>query len=244
MKVYLNKEPKILSFGLADCSQEITDVFRIRFEEYSRRGYINTSFFPNRLEKDEYDENPNTVYFITKIDDRVIGCIRLIKDDILPTEKFFVFAEPELMRNIPKGRRAELSRFIIVPPDRDKKIFLPRNLIMLFMIKTLVKYGVENGLDGGYVFLKSSLSKKFAKIMLPIHRIEVFKLLYPETGFMYPYFHQEDDPVAPFFYVTSEVKNYITRITDRTLIFRKFDDQDFVLKNNLYTRFLKAVNVI
>lgn len=244
LNLYLEGKPQDLYFGVADNDEEAESIHRLRFSEYSKRGYINPSLFSDKKEADAYDLRSDTIHFIARLGVKIVGYIRLVRGEVLPTETAFKFEEPLALATIPRDRRVELGRFIIIPPDRERQIFLPRNLVMLFIFKTLVQYGMRHSVDGGYVFLKSSLEKKLTKIKFPIRKISVFKLIYPKEGVLFPYFHQKADQVAPFFFITEEVRRYIDRLLQNSFLFRSENNMRFVLKSNLYTKFLRAARII
>ncbi|MFH1900606.1 MAG: hypothetical protein ABIJ83_05050 [Patescibacteria group bacterium] len=242
LQIKINNKDKIINFGIPDNPDEIEKMHRLRFNSYSYKKYIDPKLFPDGIEKDEYDKDGKCTYFIAKLDDKILGTVRLIKDKYLPTEKeCFKFEEPEEMKNISREQRAELGRLIIIPPD--KNVYLPRNLIMLFLINTLVTWGIENNILGGYAFIKEKLRIKLEKLKMPIHLIKDYVQIYPKNGILYGYFSQEDDKVIPIFYFTEEFKNYIDKIVNKSLIFKK-ETTKFILRENLYNKFLKLLKII
>jgi len=244
LQTKIKNEDKIINFGIPDNPDETEKMHRLRFSSYSYKGYINPKLFPDGIEKDEYDKDGKCTYFIAKLDDKILDTVRLIKDKYLPTEKeCFKFEEPEEMKNIPREQRAELGKLIIIPPDKDKNIYLPRNLIMLFLINTLVSWGIENNILGGYAFIKEKLRIKLEKLKMPVHLIKDYTQIYPKYGILYGYFNQENDKAIPIFYLTEEFKNYIDKIVNKSLMFKK-DGNKFILRENLYNKFLKSLKII
>lgn len=242
LQLKVNNEDKIINFGIPDNPDEIEKMHRLRFDSYSYRGYIDPKLFPDGIEKDEHDKDGKCIYFIAKLNDKILGTVRLIKDYYLPTEKeCFKFNEPEEMKKIPREQRAELGRLVIIPPD--KNVYLPRNLIMLFLINTLVSWGMENRILGGYAFIKEKLRIKLEKLKMPIHLIKNYTQIYPKDGILYGYFSQENDKVIPIFYLTEEFKNYIDKIVNKSLMFKK-ERGKFILRENLYNKFLKFLKII
>jgi len=233
-----------IEFGEADSDEEKADIFRLRYEVYSCRGYIDPSRYPDSVELDSYDTDNKCKYFIAKIGTRIIGCIRLIRDDPLPTEQYFTFSEPEKIRSIPRNRRCELGRFIIIPLDKIKNRFLPRGLIMLFMFDTVLNYAIRNGIEGGYSFVKSSLERKMKILMVPVNIISQYLCKYPQNGVLVNYFSQVNDPVIPIYFVADEFYRFTERRIHSSMMFQKEDDTTVILKLNLYTRFLKSLKII
>lgn len=241
LQLKVNNEDKIINFGIPDNPDEIEKMHRLRFNSYSYRGYIDPKLFPDGIEKDEYDKNEKCIHFIAKLNDKILGTVRLIKDEYLPTEKeCFKFGEPEEMKKIPRNQRAELGRLVIIPPDKDRNIYLPRNLIMLFLINTLVTWGIENNILAGYAFIKEKLKIKLNKLKAPIHLIKDYTQIYPEDGIIYGYFSQEDDKAIPIYFITQEFKDFIDK---KSYMFKK-EGHKFILRENLYNKFLRLLKII
>jgi len=241
LQVKIKNEDKIINFGIPDNPDEIEKMHRLRFSSYSYKRYIDPKLFPDGIEKDEYDKDGKCTYFIAKLDDKILGTVRLIKDDFLPTEKeCFKFNEPEEMKKIPRNQRVELGRLVIIPPDKDRKIYLPRNLIMLFLINTLVTWGIENNILAGYAFIKEKLKIKLNKLKAPIQLIKDYAQIYPKDGIIYGYFNQEDDKAIPIYFITQEFKDFIDK---KSYMFEK-EGNKFILKENLYNKFLRLLKII
>ncbi len=240
-----NKE-HILTFGIADQKQEQESVHRLRYQIYLKKEYIDQKDFPDESEKDSFDEDGSCIYFIACVNKKIFGTIRLIKTNPLPTEKFFKFDEPDQIKELKKsGSIAELSRFVIKPTHEEIGEFLPRNLTMLFILDSLMKYSEENNIQGGYFFLKNSLETKMEKLKFPLHPINNYALLYPKNAKLSKYFYQPTDTVAPFYFLTQEYKKYLSKVTDNKLIFEKENSgREFRLKSNPYTHFLRMLGVI
>jgi N-acyl-L-homoserine lactone synthetase len=228
---------KELHFGEADTSEEVHESFKLRHQVYTEKGYISASRPSQGIEKDEHDVNGKCHYFIAKCDGKVIGVVRIIIDDPLPTEKCFEFDEPKPLLNIPRTNRCELGRFIIIPPDKERGEFLPRGLVMLFLLDVLSSFGLKNGFHGGYAFIKKSLEKKMKRLKMPVRNIHAYTQNYPEDGVLYKYFTQPNDPVIPVYFLTKDFSDYSQRRIHNWLIFKKTEDC-FVLRNSLYLIFL------
>ena len=244
LQLTLNGKTKVIRFGEAETEEELNKVFRLRFDSYSSKGYIDPARFPDGLETDDYDVKKDCRYFLAELDGKTIGTIRIIFDKILPTEKYFKFDESQEIKKIPRKSRAELGRLIVIPPDRERGIFLPRNIVMLFIFDMVVDFGINNGILGGYSFIKDNLYKKLQKIHAPIHSILSYEQHYPDDGVIRGYFNQPENPVIPCYFITSEFKKFIDKIIRNSWIFKKKNEIEFVLKTNLYTRFLKAMKII
>lgn len=236
--------PKLIFFGEAVGPSELTEVFKLRYAVYAARGYIDPARYPDGVEQDEYDKGGRCRYFVARYEESLIGCIRLIKDDPLPTEKYFTFTEPEFMQSIPRDRRCELGRFIIIPPDRAARQFLPRGLVMLFLFDVVNDYAHRAGILGGYSFIKRTLERKMKRLQVPVRRIEPFSTHYPDAGVLRTYFSQPADPVVPVCFQTEDFGAYIAARLRDGRMFERRGDTGYVLRATLYTDFLKALKVI
>jgi len=242
LQLKANGENKLIYFGVPNNDSEILEMHKLRYEIYSKKDYIDKEKFKDGVEKDEYDLDKKSHYFIAKIDDRIIGSVRLIRDHYLPTEKDFKFEEPEEMKNISREQRGEVGRLVITP--YSKETYLPRNIILLFLIDCLLKFSVENNIEGGYSFVKSSLLDKLNKLKMPIHMIKSYLQVYPRDGILYKYFNQENDKVIPIYIFIDEVKKYLDSLINNRKMFEKISEKRFVLKENLYNGFLKFLKII
>jgi len=244
LKICTNNICETIVFGETTTEAELQEIYKFRYDVYSHKDYIDKDKYKDGIEKDEYDDNRACRYFVAKINQKLIGAIRIIISDPLPTEQSFLFDEPEVLKNIPRSQRAELGRFIIVPPDRQNGVYLPRGIVMLFLLDTLSAYGIENNLLGGYAFIKTSLERKMKKLGLPLGEITKYRQIYPEGGVLYKYFTQKEDPVIPIYFLTKDFVVYSNERIRSSLMFGKINDTDYVLQNNLYTSFLKMLKII
>lgn len=246
LHVTLDDGPHIISFGIPDTKEEREAMYRLRYNEYSRRGYIDPVLFPDGIESDAFDTSDSVHHFIAVYDgSQVIGTVRAIQSTPLPTEEYFSLTSvPKEIQAIPKEKRIELGRLIVIPPDRERGVFLPRNIVMLFMFYTLSNYGLELGYEGGLSFIKEALHKKLKKVRFPINPLDWTDVHYPKGGILEPYFSQKDDPVIPVSFETKEVLNFCRRMVDNQFIFKKTTETQYELQSNVYTKFLKSIKVL
>lgn len=227
-----DKEAKI-HFCLLTEESEKQQMFSLRKKIYTERGYI-----PEGADDfDDYDSNKSTKYFAAVVDKNIIGSVRVIYGDFLPTEKFFSFKKPLEVSGFSKNQKAELSR-LVVEPFKFGATYLPRGLLLLFILKVIVEKFEEENVVGGYAFIKESLRKKMSSRGMPLHFLSDFELLYPETGVMYNYFSQKDDPVTPIYYLTNEFSAYIQKIISSPL-FKHVETGEYLLRRRLYNLYTK-----
>ena len=243
----VNADRTIL-FGETTTDNEKQEVYKLRYKIYSEQGYIDSTKYSNLFETDEYDSVGKSQYFIAAIKEkdnlRLIGCIRSIFSDVLPTELAFYIKEPEELRSIPRANRFEIGRFVIVPPDKLKKDYLPRGIVMLFLLNTVSNYAIKKNLLGGYAFIKQSLNIKLRRLKFPVGYIKEYKQHYPKHGVLYKYFTQVNDPVIPIFFVTKLFFQYTENIICNRFMFRREGDNTFLFRSNVYTYILKVLKIL
>lgn len=223
---------KSIYFGIPE-GDEIDLMYQFRYRIYFNHGYINQH--ESGKDVDEYDKG-KSVYFIAKIDDRIIGTVRLIHDDYLPTEKdCFEFEEPKVIKNISRIHRVELGR-LIVERYQDNN-FLPRNLVMLGLFFSVVEYSKSNNFIAGYSFIKDTLKIKLDTLKIPYHPIEEFKIIYSK-GILEKYFNDSVNKVRPIYYLVSEIDSYISKVFRNIIFFKKIDHNKYKFRNSFLLRLL------
>lgn len=230
----------IIYFGTADNEQELQEIFKQRYEVYSKMGYISKDLFPDGIEKDEYDERKKCDYFVAEFNNQIIGSARLIKDYYLPTEKdCFKFKEPPRIKEIPRDKRGEISRLIVTRPQNES---LPPYLIILGIFDSILKVAFEQDKRGGYSFIKESLRKKLEKIRIPFHIIKPYIQIYSKKH-LFSYFNNSVDTVTPIYYLRDEAREYLDRIFYNKRIFKKNDDNKFLYLLDSPWKFLFYTNL-
>jgi len=220
---------KVIYLGEPIQEGEMEEMFKLRYEVYVEHNYISKKLFPDRQEKDSYDLEKKCIYFIAVIDDEVIGSIRVIRDDALPTEKeCFKFRAPKEIKEILRDRRAELSR-LIAKKHRTGGNFLPRHLVLLGLLSVALEFALKNNIEGGYAFIKNSLYKKLKKIRIPFHTIKSYQQIY-DQAVLRKYFHQEKNPVRPIYFLRSEIEQYLNWLFNNKLFFEKLSETEYRLK--------------
>lgn len=208
---------KKVVIGHPDNSGEMKAMHKFRYDNYLRHGYVSADALPDGLDIDEYDSGKKCVYFVAQVDDRIIGCVRLILADPLPTIKdCFDFKEPEIIKKIPAKKRGEVSRLIVEDYGGGKHF--PRHIIMLSLMSVLVDYCLGRNIVGGYGFIKDKLKKKLEKIKIPLVFIKDFKQKY-DLPLLKGYFNDPNDPAWPIYYLAADAKRYFEMI--ESIIFRK-----------------------
>lgn len=237
-------DTKEILFGIPETEEEFAKMYSLRFDVYSKKDYFKEGL-DIVTDQDTLDKEGKCLYVIALVDDgRILGAVRLIRDTILPTEKYFDFETPLEIERVPSDNRAEIGRLVV--QQYSETSFFPRNLVLLFLLKTLLQVGHEVGVVGGYSFVKKTLLDKLAKLNVPIRLIQGFKQRYPSDGALYNYFNQEGNPVFPTYFLTSEAELYFESLlgSSSRLIVRGDKAGEFVLNDSLYTKFLKRMKVL
>lgn len=229
--ILLDNLPQI-DFGIAETEEEISEMFKLRYEVYvDEKKYIPNGIYQQNLDIDEYDKEKACQYFIAKMKGKIVGTLRVIRTEVLPTEKeYFKFETPRNIKNIPRNQRAEIGR-IISRPTKLLNIPVPRSLVMLGLFYAAAEYGVENNILGGYGSLKSSALKKFSMLNIPIHKIRNSKLVYqPNSSDPLKNFFSKEDPVVLVYFITEEVLSKLRGIFGKDKYFEKVDSNTFKYK--------------
>jgi len=220
-----------INFGIPDNKEELNEMFKLRFNIYKERNYIDPNAFKDELDIDEYDLKNKCEYFVAKIRDQIIGSVRLIKDNPLPTELYFRFETPQKMKNLDYNEKIEISRLVVSPYKINNLHYLPRHIIMLFLFKTTMDYAKDKNYKSGYSFVKSKLFYKLKKLNIPFYIIKPYEQKYPENGILYKYFNDPLDPVIPIYYFLEDMDRYFDKLLASKLIFHKKSDTEVILKN-------------
>jgi N-acyl-L-homoserine lactone synthetase len=244
LKLRVDGEEKTIVFGIPETNLELEQMYELRYKQYSQKGYIDITKYEDTREIDAYDLLNKCKYFVAVYQDKMIGTARLIFDNPLPTQKTYIFETPIEIQNIPIDRRCEIGRLVIIPPDREKNIFLPRNVVMLLMFDCILDYCIENKIDGGFAFIKKTLNNKLKKLKLPFHEIEQYKENYTDEDTLFLYFKQKNDPVVPIYFLSKEFKKRLKFFLTYSFILRKEGDQVYKLNKNIYTLILKRFKII
>lgn len=242
LRLKLDSKEKLVVFGIADTDREIEAVYGLRHEIYSKKGYINEKSFPDDLELDDYDREGKCVYFKAEVDGRIIGTVRLVEDDFLPTERYFIFPEPEEMKKVPREKRSEVGRLVI--KAYSGSVRFPRNLVLLFLMDCLAEYCVKEGFTAGYSFVKTSLLEKLRKLRVPFHEVKNHIQVYPHDGALRGFFYQPDDRVVPLYFLLEEMESYLKGVINDDKMFSVLPSGEFVLKASYYNTFLRLLKII
>jgi len=225
-----------LTFGILDKESEYAAVYAQRYRVYKKYDYIDAGAFPQKSERDEYDQD-HCVYFGAYNGTRLLGSVRMIlkeKSVILPIEKFFSFKSEK--------RSCEISRLVI---ERQAGIddIIPRNLVLLLLGNILVEEAARRSLTQGYAYLTDSLANKLSLLRVPYVRIAHTGCRYPRDGVMSKYFYSTNAEIIPAAFSIEEMINYFhTRIHSRALFVR--NGNHLILRQTVYTSLLQRLRIL
>lgn len=187
-----------LTIYFPSSDEEKKEIFKFRYLHYLKHGYIDSNSFG--LDSDEYDYYGNTITIVVKSESqqRIVACVRIIRENPLPIIKdCFDFKEPFCVKIFGSGRVFEVSRLIIDKYSED--YFLPRHLVLFIIIKEIFIFSKKNGYLFSYAFVKKKLFIKLKKIYFPLFKIHKYIIKY-KSGILFKYFNQNDDPVIPVYF--------------------------------------------
>jgi N-acyl amino acid synthase of PEP-CTERM/exosortase system len=152
---------------IADTSELLEIVYSIRYQVLCVQNTfpnMNAVDYPDRLEKDEYDDHSCHVLLRFRPSGEFVGTARLILSGLLQPEKLFpaelnTQLDPALcdIKALPRRQTAEISRFVVVSQfDRRKedrrsteRRFTPHLslLLMAAVMRMSTKYNIRNWLS-------------------------------------------------------------------------------------------------
>ncbi len=242
LDLFVGGSLQTIRFGIAESIEEREEVYRLRYKIYSERRYILPESFSSGIETDTFDQKVNTTYFIAKLDNRLLGSVRLIRAPLLPIRDFFEFANPSFLDSISPNRQCEISRLVIDKYSDTE--YLPRNVVLLILIHVLLEYCKEEDIEVAFAFIKEKLQAKLRRLGIPLHTIESFTCVYPKSGPMWNYFNDESDKVHPSYFRSDALENFIDDTLEKRSIFEKVGADHFILRDTLYTEFLMLLKII
>jgi len=243
LQVIFRKKINFIDFGIATTPKEVLDIQRLRQYKYVQKKYFSSNYAERKYDQDDLDKDEDTILLFAQLNGKeTIGTVRIIQPDILPTEEYFSFSEPRRIEDISRNQRVEISRLVIARPKDD--INIPRNLLLLFLIQSMIFVAKQRGIQGGYAFLKAGIRGKLRYLNIPIHYIRNYTQRYPREGILAPYFGDPKDKVIPIYFLVEEISSYLTEQVNNKKMFVQIDENTYRLRKNLYTLFLKTLGII
>lgn len=133
----------------------IRQSYQLRHQVYClERGFLEAS---GDQERDEYDAHSRHVVLITRDTRQVVGTVRMVLarhrdlDNSFPLQ---LVCRPHLLRDIPLGSTAEISRFAI---SKELRSGMPTGLMRLGLVQGLVRMSYELGITHWCAVMERSL---------------------------------------------------------------------------------------
>lgn len=123
--------------------EERQAMFRLRYDTYcTELGWIDPNLFPSQRESDEYDSR--SFHFIALEEGRVVGTIRLVRQDSSPLPIETAFPAPQIgdleVESLKGVMLGEVSRLIVSSGNSS-----PRHALCLGLIQALFRKSLEEG---------------------------------------------------------------------------------------------------
>lgn len=211
-----------ITVKIPDSSFELSEMFRIRYEAYLRKKYIQPR--EDKLDTD-YHDPLECVYFVAILEQKIIGSSRILFGRKLPIEKdYFEFSEPDALARIPQEAKTEIGRIVSFRPNYA--IDLPPHLVLLILFYSMSVYGKGAGFIAGYGAIKETVKNKLEKFSFPIHPIENTKTIFDvskTTDPLVSFFNNPNDPVCAVYYIRDELLSYFDELFGHIKPFNKED---------------------
>ena len=136
-----------LIFRIADSDSDREEVYKLRYEVYVEKGYIDP--FPEKIFSDTYDSH--SIHLMAIKRGIIVGSVRLIhgnSDLGFPTERVFTFQRP----SVKKEETIEVSSLTIRKDFRGGS-----RLIMMGLMKEMYKYTCKENIKHAYFCTFTSL---------------------------------------------------------------------------------------
>lgn len=213
-----------------------------RYRVYAKYGYIRREDYPSQFEKDAFDSN--SVYYGAFIGERLLGSVRVVRTSPLPIETFFTFQVPQDIKAVPAKERCEIGRLVVERKHPDDTV-IPRNIVMLFLIKALVdREASETKTPIAYAYLTSALLRKLTILGIPVHTLKNVQCLYPRVGPMHGYFYSEKGAIVPAYFVVAEIRAYLDSLVTSKRMFDQIGPDSYHLRHSLFNKFLSTLGIL
>ncbi|NBQ67805.1 MAG: PEP-CTERM/exosortase system-associated acyltransferase [Nitrosomonadaceae bacterium] len=120
---------KFFEIVVADTTEMLEQAYKIRYQVFCvEHNFLDASLYPDKLEKDDYDNHSSHVLLRYRPTGDFIGTVRLILPDVSKPEKLlpvelYSQTDPALcdIKSLPRQQTAEISRFLVMSQfDRRK----------------------------------------------------------------------------------------------------------------------------
>jgi N-acyl-L-homoserine lactone synthetase len=235
LKLGTSQEGKTVFFGIPDTEEELGEMFRLRYEVHAAMGELDSLKCPGRIYRDECDSSGTSLYCIAKLNNEIIGAVRLtIKGELL-TEKFFQFNKPKELSDFSDNEIGEVY-WLSVRSLTKSGDFISWYMTALFLCYCLTDIAAANGIKAAYSFYRKSWYFKLARIKVPVHEFAPSGKNFPAQGPPAVYFKKKYDPVVPLHVFTGETQTHLEKLLANRFLFRRDSPYHWVLLSNIPLR--------
>ena len=230
ISVINNNKRHDLFFGIAQTEEEREKMFRLRHQIYvEKKKYILPELTTNGLELDEFDNPKNCTYFLAMNNNQVVGTIRVIKKNPLPLVENYVDFKDGY--GISDEKKIEIGRFISIGSAEND--FLPRHLIPFGLFYSISRFVSDNDIEMGYGAMKRYNLNKLRKIKFPLNKVTQYQTsLKKENKDPIKDYYFGQDPAIPLCFFKDEVNQYLDKIFNHSLAFKKTSEDEYIFRGN------------
>jgi N-acyl-L-homoserine lactone synthetase len=200
----LQDKKRIIHFGIPLSNQEYKDMFQLRYRVYyEEMRYGETGL--NITDKDQFDMDGEVLYLIAKIEEIVVGCLRIVTNSQLPIERFYRFKKA-----FPTSNKGDWGR-LISRPHWFGYTDLSRGLISTGLLLTSILLSDQKNIKYGYGVMKQRAFKKIKSRGFPVqvmHPTETIGIAGIDQDPLQNFF-SIDDTVVPLSFNLLESKKFM-----------------------------------
>lgn len=193
-----------VSFGVPTTNDEFQAMYALRYKVYHEElGYGQVG--PNETDKDQFDRQGEALYLIATIEGVIVGCLRIVTTQVLPTERFYEFHKP-----FPKTQKGDWGRLISRPHWFGFED-LPRGVISTGLLLASLALSEEKGIIHGYGTMKKRAYKKIHSRGFPVKVLTPKRLIGMKgiNGDPLQNFFSPTDPVVPLTFNLIDSKKFM-----------------------------------
>lgn len=208
-----------ISFGLPSTYEEYQQMMELRHQVYYEE--LNYSLQNKKTDKDYFDEKGVAHYVIAKIEDTVVGTVRVIIDQAPPMVKFYTIKDRNIVSRLHKEPVADIGRLISRAYQRGFTD-VPRGIVSFGLLLALTEVIEQKGIKLGCGSIKPYVYKKLKHMGIPIMKINKHKYaLNPNHGIpgenMGNFFQNKSQAPYPILLHLTYIKEYMIFLKETQL---------------------------
>lgn len=176
----------LFRIGQPENDEEKIKMYEYRYSIYLKYKLIENN--PTKCDIDNYDQN--SFYVVACYDDQIIGSLRLICGDTIPTlDCYYQLQLPSILSQTDRKSICEMGRIISTPHFCTNQI--SSHFVLLSMFYYTTSFGRDKRIDISIGSMKARIVKSLYKLKVPIQTIQKSELIYDPA--------KEHDPLTLFF---------------------------------------------